>query len=332
LALRVLGFPLKKDPAKHYSAYFYVRTKALYKGRDDAFIRRAADRDYQAMVDFGRDMLPTLYLSCPDGTTVSATLRKFAHAGRRTAGPAPVTADSVIGRVYRDTTPGGNANHWKSTSRHRAFYVASPNCSRRLRSVPQGYGWPEFICCPIDEVDSPPRFGVGVYAAVKAAGVRTYATKNPAARDAAAYAPYLDIWCSQPYSIPFEQIIAQTRYEYWCYPNHNAGEIKDRLTMCKGGRMTYGFGFWRSGYTTLIPWNWCWTTARDPFDYLRGRQSGCGQRMDNDGEVIPAVYWSCFREGYDDAISTPQQAIIQRQDLDPPCQAAVRRRRTLQET
>ena len=166
--------------------------------------------------------------------------------------------------------------------------------------------------------------------------MRTYATKNPAARDAAAYAPYLDIWCSQPYSVPFEQIIAQKRYEYWCYPNHNAGEIKDRLTMCKGGRMTYGFGFWRSGYTTLIPWNWCWTTARDPFDYLRGRQSGCGQRMDDDGEVIPAVYWSCFREGYDDAryVYTLQQAIVQRQNSPhAACQAAVREgRRILQET
>jgi hypothetical protein len=154
--------------------------------------------------------------------------------------------------------------------------------------------------------------------------------------DAAAYAPYLDIWCSQPYSVPFERIVAQKRYEYWCYPNHNAGEIKDRLTMCKGGRMTYGFGFWRSGYTTLIPWNWNWTCAADPFDYLRGGESGCGQRMDDQGEVIPAVYWACFREGFDDAryLYTLQQAIVQRQDsVDPACRAAVQEgRRVLQET
>ena len=166
--------------------------------------------------------------------------------------------------------------------------------------------------------------------------MRTYATKDPVEPDAAAYAPYLDIWCSQPYSVPFERIVAQKRYEYWCYPNHNAGEIKDRLTMCKGGRMTYGFGFWRSGYTTLIPWHWCWTCAPDPFDYLRGGHSGCGQRMDDDGEVIPAVYWSCFREGFDDAryVYTLQQAVAQRQDsTDPACQAAVREgRRVLQET
>ena len=92
--------------------------------------------------------------------------------------------------------------------------------------------------------------------------------------------------------------------------------------MCKGGRMTYGFGFWRSGYTTLIPWHWAWTPAPDQFDYLRGSRSGCGQRIDDDGEVIPAIYWECFREGYDDAryLYTLQQAICQRDDArDPLC-------------
>ena len=179
-------------------------------------------------------------------------------------------------------------------------------------------------------------FGTKVYAAVKAAGLRTYATKDPVGADAADYAPYLDIWCSQPYSVPYERIASQNRYEYWCYPNHNAGEIKDRRVMCKGGRMTYGFGFWRSGYTTLIPWHWAWPSEPDPFDYLRGRFSGCGQRVDDDGEVIPAVYWACFREGYDDAryLYTLQQAIVEREgSKNPACLAAVRQgRRLLQET
>jgi len=341
LALRVLAFRLIKDPAKHYSAYFYTRNNTLYRGRSEAFIRKAADNDYRAMADFGLDMLPTLYLDCPDGKQIvvrhAEELQRMLDAGLR--GPAPVTADAVIGRLYRDTTPGAKRqNHWRiDPMPPPEFYQRVTELFRALEVQRKAKGWPEFICCPMDEVDpSCKEFGVGVYAAVKAAGVRTYATKDPVARDAAAYAPYLDIWCSQPYSVPFERIIAQKRYEYWCYPNHNAGEIKDRLTMCKGGRMTYGFGFWRSGYTTLIPWHWCWTTAPDQFDYLRGRQSGCGQRMDDDGEVIPAVYWSCFREGYDDAryLYTLQQAIVQRQDSsDPACQAAVRKGRgILQET
>ena len=106
--------------------------------------------------------------------------------------------------------------------------------------------------------------------------------------------------------------------------------------MCKGGRMTYGFGFWRSGYTTLIPWHWSWPSEPDPFDYLRGRYSGCGQRVDDDGEVIPAVYWACFREGNDDAryLYTLQQAVVEREgSKDAACLAAVAEaRRLLQET
>jgi hypothetical protein len=332
LALRVLGFHLQKDPAKHYSAYFYTRNKTLYEGRDEAFIQKATGNDYRAMADFGLDMLPTLYLSCADGNRIvvrdAAEIPRMLHAGLR--GPAPVTADSVIQRIYYDTTPGGKVgSHWTiSPLPPPAFYDRITKLFRALNAERKAAGWPEFICCPIDEVDPSCReFGVKVYAAVKAAGVKTYATKDPVEPDAATYAPYLDIWCSQPYSVPFERIVAQKQYEYWCYPNHNAGEIKDRVTMCKGGRMTYGFGFWRSGYTTLIPWHWCWTCAADPFDYLRGQYSGCGQRLDDAGEVVPAVYWSCFREGCDDAryVYTLQQAVAQRQDSsDPACRAAVR--------
>lgn len=331
LALRVLEFPLEKDPRKRFSAYYYVRNRALYRDRDEAFIRRAADNDYRAMVDFGLDMLPTLYLSCEDGPRIvlnhADELERMLAAGLK--GPAPVTADAVIGRVYRDTTPGGKReNHWRiDPMPPPEFYARLTDLFRAFESERKAKGWPEFICCPIDEVDpSRKEFGAKVYAAVKAAGLRTYATKDPAGADAGDYAPYLDVWCSQPYALPYERIAAQKRYEYWCYPNHNAGEIKDRQTMCKGGRMTYGYGLWRSGYTTLIPWHWCWPSEPDPFDYLRGRFSGCGQRVDDEGEIIPAVYWACFREGYDDAryVYTLQQAIVQRQESkDQDCQAAV---------
>lgn len=92
--------------------------------------------------------------------------------------------------------------------------------------------------------------------------------------------------------------------------------------------MTYGFGFWRSGYTTLIPWHWSWTPAPDPFDYLRGKHSGAGNRIGDDGKVIPAIYWECFREGFDDAryVYTLQQAVWERQESeDKHCLEAVQR-------
>ncbi len=343
LALRVLPFRLQRDPAKHLSAYFYVRNSTLYRGRDAAFIRRAADNDYRAMVEFGLDMLPTLYLGCPDGKKIvlnnAAELERMLAAGLK--GPAPVTLDNVVSRIYRDTTPGGKiGDHWQvNPLPGPKFYQAVAELVRAFEAQRKAQDWPQFVYCPIDEVDaSCKEFGVKVYAAVKAAGaaVRTYATKDPLETGAADYAPHLDIWCSQPYSIHYERIVSQNRHEYWCYPNHNAGEIKDRRTMCKGGRTTYGFGFWRSGYTTLIPWNWCWTAGPDPFDYLRGRYSGCGQRVDDDGQVIPAVYWACFRAGFDDSryIYTLQQAIVQREhSADSGCLAAIRDgRQVLQET
>ena len=212
-ALRVLGFRLRQDPRKHFSAYFYTRNKVLYKGRDEAFIRRAADKDYQAMRDFGLDMLPTLYLNCEDGKRIvlseSGELERMLAVGLK--GPAPVTADNVIARLYRDTTPGGKReSHWRvNPMPPAAFYDRITELFRAFEADRKAKGWPEFVCCPIDEVDaSCKEFGAKVYAAVKAAGIRTYATKDPIGADAADYAPHLDIWCSQPYSVSYDRVVS----------------------------------------------------------------------------------------------------------------------------
>ena len=139
IALRVLGFRLQKDPAKHYSAYFYTRNKTLYQGRSEAFIRKAADNDYRAMADFGLDMLPTLYLSCEDGKRIvvrdADEIPRMLRAGLQ--GPAPVTADGVIQQVYRDTTPGGKVeSHW------RVEPAAAAGVLRAHHRVVPGFGGP----------------------------------------------------------------------------------------------------------------------------------------------------------------------------------------------
>ena len=158
LALRVLGVRLQKDPNKHFSTYFYVRNKSLYDGRDEAFIRRAADNDYRAMVDYGLDMLPTLYLSCPDGKRIvlseEAELKRMLDAGLK--GPAPVTADNVISRIYRDTVPGGKQeSHWRvNPLPPPAFYARVTELFQAFDAERKAKGWPEFVCCPIDEVDA----------------------------------------------------------------------------------------------------------------------------------------------------------------------------------
>ncbi len=330
VALRVLPFALTRDPDKHYSAYYYVRNSSQYRGKDDAFFEKASANEYQAMMDYGLDMAPTFSFTLQNGRLAlgnAEELDRMLALGM--TGPVPVTADSVIARIYTDTTPGGErGSHWHiSKMPGKPFYDKVTELFKAFEADRKAKGWPEVVCCPIDEVEpASAEFGCGVYKAVRDAGLRTYATKNPIAADADVYAPYIDVWCSQPYSMPYERIVSQDRYEYWSYPNHNAGEIKDRVVMCKGGRMTWGYGLWRSGYTTLIPWHWAWTTSNDQFDYLRGRQSGCGNRIDDDGSTIPAVYWECFREGRDDEryIYSLEQAAWEREgSQDAGCQKAV---------
>ncbi|MBT3269834.1 hypothetical protein HN371_21995 [Candidatus Poribacteria bacterium] len=327
IALRVLGFPLLSDPAKHYSVYYYTRNRVQFADKDEDFVRRATANEHKAMVDLGIDMCPTLNLRVDEEGRVtvqdSDELGEMLAAGM--TGPIPVMGGNVIAALYRETTPDGTrGSHWKIDAMPPPeFYERVTKAFRGLDELRREKGWPELICCPLDEVDASRKdFGAGVYQAVRDAGIRTYITKDPTALDALAYRDAVDIWCSQPYSARYEKIVAQDRYEYWCYPNHNAGEIKDRRVMSLGGRMTYGFGFWRSGYTTLIPWHWAWTPAPDQFDYLRGSRSGCGQRIGDDGEVIPAVYWESFREGRDDAryIYTLQQAAWEREgSTDADC-------------
>ncbi len=338
---RVLDFSLRRDPAKHYSVYYYVRNRTQYHDKPESFVRKASENEYRAMLEYGLDMVPTQYLQCLDGETF--TVRNAEDLDRLLqmgfTGPVPLAAGNAIERIYRDMTPGGQRrSHWRTEKMPPPeFYERVTELFRAFEVERKARGWPEFVCCPLDEVAATHKeFGAKVYGAVRAAGIRTYITKNPIASDAVAYQPYVDVWCSQPYSTPYEKIVAQDRYEYWSYPNHNAGEIKDRRVMCKGGRMTYGFGFWRSGYTTLIPWHWSWTPGDDQFDYLRGSRSGCGQRLTDDGEVIPAIYWECFREGNDDAryLYTLQQVVFEREGArDPECRRAVEEAKSLlQET
>lgn len=332
LSLRVLPFSLQHDPAKHSSAYYYPRNKVSFAGKEKAFIDKATAREYKAMKYYGLDMMPTLgivydqskeSLEMPHGDEIE----RMMAAGL--TGPIPVTG-GIGGLYWKWVSKAPVENHWRiETMPSPEFYTKVTEAFSAFEAERKKRGWPEMIYAPIDEVaESHREFGALIYEAVKKAGVRTYATKNPLAADAADYAAYVDIWCSQPYAMTYEKIVAQQQHEFWSYPNHNAAEIKNPRVMCKGGRMTYGFGFWRSGYTTLIPWHWSWTPPTDPFDYLRGTHSGSGNRIDDDGEVIPAIYWECFREGYDDEryLYTLQQAVWEREgSAEKGVEEAVRR-------
>jgi hypothetical protein len=84
-----------------------------------------------------------------------------------------------------------------------------------------------------------------------------------------------------------------------------------------GARMTYGFGFWRSGFVRLIPWIYQYNSG-DPFNYLDGRMMDFMVRSEPDGTPIPVILWEAFREGYDDMryIYSLRQAIGRAMESD----------------
>ncbi|MDZ4199897.1 MAG: hypothetical protein U1E27_11510, partial [Kiritimatiellia bacterium] len=328
---RVLDFRLQRDPAKRYSVYYYD-LHYQFPGMTNELLARAMHNDYTAMQEHGIDMFPTIPLmeTFNEQGQPEVAIRnpqaidKMIEMGFQ--GPIPLIGG--IPHFYRTFVPGGTrGGHWVADKFPETddLYHAVEAAFRKLRLDFEARGWPEPVVCPMDEVAvTSAEFAARVNAAIRRAGIRTYKTKDPTAPDAEIYRRLdaLDVWCSQPFALPYDQIVSDTRYEYWSYPNHNAGERKDRDIMHRGGRMTYGYGLWRSGYTTLIPWHWRWKPGRqDGFDYLSGpRTSGCGTRMDEEGNVIPAVYWSCFREGYDDLryLYTLQQAVHDRRDATDP--------------
>lgn len=338
LSLRVMNFSLERDPKKRYSAYYYGGD--VDHVRDD---RRmiAITNELREMLSYGIDMYPTFALVTRKnaGGDIEFMVRnsETLAAARELGFQGPIPVAGGIWDFYSRYVPNGKiGSHWRidAMPTNDEIYTAIERSARRFREEMHALGYPELIWVPMDEVDPVAApFAAKVYAAIRKAGVRTYITKDPTGLDSDVYRDHdaVDAWCSQPFSMPYTTAAFDRKYEYWSYPNHNAGEIKDRVVMQKGGRMTYGFGLWKSGYTTLIPWRWRWSVDKqcsDPFDYLRTRQSGCGNRIDEHGRFIPAVYWECFREGYDDAryIYTLQKAVFEREtSSDPKCQAAVAR-------
>ena len=344
LYLRVLPFKLLKDPEKHYTAYNYdlhrevndrtntLRPLAKEKGAE--WIYNAARNEYKSMVEYGFDTFPTLYLSYDskkkDFYIINGerAIKEILAAGMK--GPVPMVGG--IGGLYYEFTKKSLGPHCSvPVAPPEEFYRAITERIMAFEKIRVEKGWPEFIYVPLDEVsDSSKEFGSGVYKAFKDAGVRTYATKDPKAADAAVYAPYVDFWCGQPFSAPYEEVMASKKHGYWCYPNHNSYEIKVPVVMCRGGRMTYGCGLWRSGYSLLIPW--IWRSGRT--DYLADGSAG-GARFDDNGNVIPAVYWECFREGIDDLkyIYTLETAIVQRENSkDAECLKLVKEGKELLQT
>ena len=300
---RVLDFKLRKDPNKHFTAYFGP-PEEQYRGMKGDLYETAVKNELQSMLDHGIDIIPTVYTD-GDGDHVILSEKRKQLIDRMLemgfTGPVPVYAGSTIQSMILKHEGIEYKSHWKiDRLPSEGFYKKVTGAFTEFREMWEKNGWPDLYVCPIDEVDPVAReFGVSIYKAVRDAGIKTYITKESTSQDASQYGPYVNAWCSQPYDVSYETATAGD-FEYWSYPNHNAGEKRNRMIMFKGGRMTYGFGLWRSGFTLLIPWHWRWLTSGDQFEYIRPFATPFGMRMDEKGNMIPAVNWECFREGYDD--------------------------------
>jgi glycosyl hydrolase family 123 len=343
MRFRVLPFSLLKDPDKHYSAYNYdmhreadhrrkLSKRAKEKGVE--WIFRAARNEYKAMVDYGLDRSPTLYLDydmkkkafyLPHG---KRAIKEILAAGMR--GPFPI-AVTGMGRFYYSVTGGKSMGGHSANAKAQPcpdFYKILKEKIAKFEEERKANKWPVFIYCPLDEIaPCAQEYGVKVYKLFKNMGLKTYATKSPEAAEAASYAPYVDVWCSGRFVAPFKKAAFTKGREYWCYPNRVVDGFRKYRIRARGGRMTYGFGFWKSGYSMLVPWIWRTTNP----DYL-SKYSSCGNQFDEDGNFIPAYYWECYREGVDDLryIYTLKTAIARRKGSnDAACRAAVEKGRKL---
>ncbi|MBL8994380.1 MAG: hypothetical protein JNM63_13640, partial [Spirochaetia bacterium] len=240
-ALCVLSFNLKKDPAKHYTAYHYdllMRYKNTIQTLDpsltnDESLSRLSLNEYKVMRDFGFDSAPTGYYSYDvkknifyfRGTEAFGLMRQ---AGLLQNNSMFVVLGNGIGGLYQKYMKEWIPPHCTVTNMPpQAFFDEVTELTAKAEEERKKNNWPEFIYNPLDEVDASAwEFGVKTHMAVKKAGVRIYTTKDPKGFDAGKYADCVDIWCSQPFSMSYEEVSADKRFKYWSYPNHVSGELK----------------------------------------------------------------------------------------------------------
>jgi hypothetical protein len=337
ITFRVLDYSLLKDPAKHFTS-FYPPYSHMFRAYRGATIDKAITTDLSEMLKHGFDVFPVFYLHSRAGKNGKGEfyikpndelmIKKAIELGFK----GRVLLVDGTGWFYKKYCPdakvtGGHGSRSQYPATGSGFYKDIATATEKFIAECKKKGWPKLRFFPFDE----PRvnnaeYCAKTYAAFKAGGADTLISNDPTSSYAHFYRKHdgVDIWCSQAFAVPYEKTVADKRYTYWAYPNHNSGEIKDRVVMQKGGRMTYGYGLWRSGYKGLMPWAWRWFPGPghiDQFDYFHYKKaSGTGNRLDEKGNFIPAIAWECFREGYDDGryLYTLQQAMTARKNSSNP--------------
>ncbi len=344
--LRVLPIKLQEDPEKIYGIYYRHPIDRMLSASDEVsreYFRRQAELEAQDLVAHGiRNVTMSAWMAPadengefhPDWTGLEAKL----ELAKRYNFKPPFIVSVNTGGIYRKYMKESYGSHL------RMVKIPPPEFAQELTAMCKVVeaervkrGWPEFLYYPIDEPGRQPEaveFMKIVLKAVKDAGVRTYLTADPTADAFQPWKSLVDVWCTQPFAPDRETVLSDSAargVEYWCYPNHVAGE--NDHTPVAGARMTFGFGFWRSGFRTLIPWIYC-ANIGDPFNYLTGSAMDFMNRHEPDGAPMPVALWEAYREGYDDYryVYTLQQLVEKAKASDNAAarQAATRAEKELQ--
>lgn len=312
LRLRVLPIALQEDPAKVFGIYYRHPYDQIASAPDEgskAYFRRKAEFEFQDMIAHGTRNVTLSASARPadaqgnfsfNWDLLAAKLELWKKYSFRGPIVMSVPTESIYEKYLHDR-PGSHLRGVKDPpaefERELTALVKAIEVERRRR------GWPEFLYYPIDEPGTDAaavNFMVKVLRACKAAGVRTYVTADPTHEQFEPMRPFIDVWCTQPFSPDRDTIVADMQarnVEYWCYPNHVNGE--NDHTPVAGARMTYGFGFWRSGFRALIPWIYQASNG-DPFNYLDGATMDFFNRSEPDGTPMPVAMWEAYRQGYND--------------------------------
>jgi len=308
---RVLPLLLQKDRSLTYGQYYHHAYSQM-NAAPDAFSRRwwatKAELEHADMAAHGNN---TLVLGLGGRQVGERWDLDFDGLGRclelyaRHGFYQPVICSFPVSSLYGKYMKGGMGSHLRLVKMPpKEFFEEVTSLVRLIEDERRRRLWPELLYYPVDEPSTSPdavQFMAAIMKAIKdVPGVRTYVTADPAHDEFAPMKPYVDVWCCQPFSLDRETVLADMsarRVEYWCYPNHVAGE--NDHTPWAGARMTYGFGFWRSGFRALTPWIYQ-SISGDQWNYLDGSSMDFFNRTADDASPIPVAQWEAYREGIDD--------------------------------
>lgn len=323
--VKVYPFELQKDPGKEFSAYASPVREPLHKvyrkhKNDEKWLRNASLREFKLMKEYGFTRPPAFSLF------YNKSKNKFEvpnwavqYAEMREAGfPLPMvilTGDPAFLALYRSIHKAFPGNHLENVKPlNEDFYKRFEELLRQFKKEWETKKYPPIIFGPKDEpCEKALPVVKKLYQVYKKLGYKTFMTSCPFQKE---MNDLVDFWHDLPFR-PFAEVQKGAKKEYWCYPGHVCYEYKDSATQNRGGRMTYGFGLWRSNYNFLMPWIWRYYFNEH---LLTTRNGGGGHLLTDDGEIIIELHWENFREGIFDGryIYTLQQAIIEREGTTDP--------------